>query len=123
MHASASDPRQFEVAGVAGRVFRLERVVDGEAAERFEKATRAALDDGVRYFIFDFNGAEHISSGLLRLLVSLRKTVRELGEGSVEVASMPSSFRERVFEALGFSMLFTIHASVEEALREIGAEV
>ncbi len=123
MQASASDPKQFEVGGVAGRVFRLERVVDGAAAAQFEEATRAALDDGVRYFIFDFNGAEHISSGLLRLLLSLRKAVRELGEGSVEVAAMPSSFRESVFEALGFSMLFTIRASVEEALREIGAEV
>ena len=108
-----------EIAGCQGRIFRLAGHARADATEELELATHAALSEGVRYFVLDFAEAEYISSGVLRILLTLRKATRQIG-GGVRVAALHAHIRESVFDALGFSKLFNICANVEEAVRDIG---
>lgn len=101
-----------------GCIFHVAGHIRAEATEELELAAQAALKEGVQHFFFDFAKTEHISSGVLRILLSLRKATRQTG-GSVHVAAVHANIREHVFDALGFSKLFNIYANVEEAVQDI----
>jgi anti-sigma B factor antagonist len=116
-YAIESEP--IEIAGRSGRVFHVSGNIGAEATEELELASQAALDDGTRHIIVDFAGAGYISSGVLRLLLTLRKATRQIG-GSVQVAAVCGHIREHVFDALGFSKLFTLYENVEEAIQNVG---
>lgn len=107
-----------DVFGREGRVFHVAGTARVDATEELELATQAALNEGVGYFVFDFAETDYIGSGILRILLSLRKAARQTG-GSVQVAALKASIREHVFDALGFSKLLKAYASVEEALQDI----
>jgi len=108
-----------EIAGGSGCVFRMTGTFGADGTDELERAVRVALDDGAVHFVMDFAGAEYISSGVLRLLLKLRRKTRDLG-GSVRVAALRQSIREYVFDALGFSRLFEVHADAAEAVAAAG---
>jgi len=114
----AIELESVEIAGCSGRVFHVTGNIGAEATEELEVAAQAALDEGTRHIIVDFDGAGYISSGVLRLLLTLRKATRQTG-GSVQVAAVCGHIREHVFDALGFSKLFTIYENVEEAIQNV----
>ena len=88
--------------------------VDTTSAGEVEAEIRALLDDGARKIVADFSANEYVSSAGLRVFLSVLKTL-EKDNGKMVLCSM-QPFVADVFEISGFSGLFTIVASREEAV-------
>ena len=95
-------------------------VVEG----RIDSSTSAALEkklitlietDGVKDIIIDFLAMDYISSAGLRVLLMAAKKAGKLG-GKVVLAGLSANVKE-VFDISGFSNIFSIFASQEEAIK------
>lgn len=88
--------------------------VDTTSAGEVEAEIRGLLDDGARKLVADFSANEYVSSAGLRVFLSVLKSLEKEG-GKIVLCSM-QPFVADVFEISGFSGLFTIVASREEAV-------
>jgi anti-anti-sigma factor len=88
--------------------------VDTTSAGEVEAQFRGILDEGARRLVADFSANEYVSSAGLRVFLSVLKALEKDG-GKMVLCSMPP-FVADVFEISGFSGLFTIVASREEAV-------
>jgi anti-anti-sigma factor len=88
--------------------------VDTTSAGQVEAEIRGLLDDGARKLVADFAANEYVSSAGLRVFLSVLKSLEKDG-GTMVLCSM-QPFVADVFEISGFSGLFTIVASREEAV-------
>lgn len=78
----------------------------------------AAFDAGDHHIVVDLGQLEYISSaGLRSLLVGAK---RASAEGGKIVISRPEDYIKEVFDAAGFSAIFSIYASTEEAIADLG---
>ncbi|MDX9821878.1 MAG: STAS domain-containing protein [Syntrophales bacterium] len=89
--------------------------LDAATSPLFEAKLRPMLARGERNFLLDFTHLDYISSAALRQLLLLAKKADEAG-GKVVLASLKSNIRE-IFDMAGFTQIFPIHVSQEEALR------
>lgn len=89
--------------------------LDASAAPLFEARVTPLLEKGEKNFLIDFAHLEYISSAALRRLLILAKGAGQAG-GKVVLVSLQGPIRE-IFDMAGFTQLFPMHASVEEALR------
>ena len=89
--------------------------LDAATAPHFDLRVNPLLAQGERYFLVDFEHLDYISSAALRRLLILAKKAQAAG-GKAVLASLPPPIRE-IFEMAGFTQIFSIHASREEALR------
>jgi len=89
--------------------------LDAATSPLFEERLRPMLERGERNFLLDFSHLDYISSAALRRLLMLAKKANEAG-GKVVLASLKGGIRE-IFDMAGFTQIFPIHASREEALR------
>lgn len=99
-------------------VLRLTGSLDSSVTDDLEQAFADGRDAGSVYFVLDFAGVEHISSAGLRLLLKLRKLALDAG-GRIMVARLHNGIREETFDALGFSQLIDLYATVDDAAKSV----
>ena len=88
---------------------------DAATAPLFEERVRPMIEQGNRNFLLDLAHLDYISSAALRRLLLLAKRADEAG-GKVVLLSVRSHLLE-IFDMAGFTQLFPIYSSQEEALR------
>jgi anti-anti-sigma factor len=88
--------------------------VDTTSAAGVEAELRGLIDGGARRIVADFSGNEYVSSAGLRVFLSVLKAL-EKNDGRIVLCSM-QPFVTDVFEISGFSGLFVICPTREEAL-------
>ncbi|MEU6852734.1 STAS domain-containing protein [Actinacidiphila alni] len=90
--------------------------LDHHTAELLSEPLDAALDDGISRLVVDCSGLEFCDSTGLNVLLSARLRADAAG-GAVHLAGMRPTVA-RVFEITGADAVFTVHASVDQALQE-----
>jgi anti-anti-sigma factor len=88
--------------------------VDTTSARDVETGFNELLDAGVRRLVADFGENEYVSSAGLRVFLAVLKFL-EKNDGRIVLCSM-QPFVAEVFQISGFSELFTIVETREEAV-------
>jgi anti-sigma B factor antagonist len=89
--------------------------LDAVTSPLFDQRVMPMLERGDCKFLIDLAHLDYISSAALRRLLLLAKTTGEAG-GRVALASLRGPIRE-IFDLAGFTSIFPIYASQEEAIR------
>ncbi len=89
--------------------------LDASTSVLFEAKVLPLLEKGEKNFLVDFAHLEYISSAALRRLLVLAKGANRAG-GKVVLVSLQSPIRE-IFDMAGFTQMFPMYGSSEEALR------
>lgn len=89
--------------------------LDATTAPLFEQRVWPMIDKGDKHFLLDLAHLDYISSAALRRLLVLARKAGGVG-GKVVLVSLQSHVRN-VFDMAGFTTIFPIYASQEEALR------
>lgn len=93
----------------------IEGRIDSGTSAVLEKKLIAMIEtDGVKDIAMDFSAMDYISSAGLRVLLMAAKKAGKLG-GKVVLAGLSANVKE-VFDISGFSNIFSIYASQDEAL-------
>jgi len=88
--------------------------LDELASPEFERATEPLAEkDGVRV-VLDLAGVEYVSSGGLRAILSLHRSVEKRG-GTLRLCTL-SPFVTEVFEISGLAPLFAVYSTRQGAL-------
>ena len=90
---------------------------DAYAANDVETVLRDQIAKGTKKLIVDFSQTEYIASAGLRVLLSAAKNLQKLG-GQIILFSM-KPFVYEVFEISGFTQIFKILDSQQEALKSL----
>jgi len=88
--------------------------VDTTSARDVEAGFNEQLDGGARNLVADFGDNEYVSSAGLRVFLAVLKFL-EKNEGRIVLCAM-QPFVEDVFQISGFSELFSITSTREEAI-------
>jgi anti-anti-sigma factor len=91
--------------------------LESKSSPEMERRVSALLAAGNRQFVVDFGELDYISSAGLRVLLMLGKKLTG-SDGKLALCGMNASVRE-VFDIAGFSTVFTIVPSLEEAVRAV----
>lgn len=92
--------------------------IDAATAPSLENELSGSIDKGDREIVVDLSSVEYISSAGLRALLAALKRVKALG-GNLVLCSLHPYVKE-VFDMTGFSRIFTICNSKEDAIRSLG---
>jgi anti-anti-sigma factor len=95
------------------RCFAPQGRLDALTVPRFEEGLRDHLHQGAAYLVVDFGDVTYISSSGLRALLTARRVARSQG-GDVKLARLSPRVYE-IFEMVGFTQVFGIFDSVEDA--------
>lgn len=95
-------------------VLQLKGRIDANSAKALEQFCQERLDEGSTKLVMDFQFVDFISSAGLRVILLVAKRL-EPREGSVKLSGLNASLRD-VFEISGFSKLFVLTTTVDEAL-------
>ncbi|MDZ7637678.1 MAG: STAS domain-containing protein [Bryobacterales bacterium] len=98
----------------AVRIFRLIGFLDAHTAPQFEKALQAKVAGGDCRIVVDGSALTYISSAGLGVFMSFIEEVREV-DGDIRIGGLISKVRQ-VFDILGFSEIFRIFPTAEEAV-------
>ncbi len=90
--------------------------LDHHTADVLAEPIDAAVDAGATRLVLDCSGLEFCDSTGLNVLLGARLRVEALG-GGVHLAAMRPTVA-RVFEITGADAVFTVHDTLEQALRE-----
>ena len=91
--------------------------LDADTAPGLESEVRAVLARSPKKMIFDFSRTDYIASAGLKALLTISRDMMKTG-GQVALAGLrPAVYR--VFEIAGFTSIFTICQSREEALQKM----
>ena len=101
-------------------IFQLEGNLIGERdGMELTDVTKEELQDGLRYFVIDLSQLQHInSSGLGALTMLLTKIRKKEGE---LVLVQPSDYIRNLLVITKLDRIFTIYASVEDAVAALEA--
>lgn len=97
-------------------VFAPSGELDHHTADLLSTPLDAAVDSGVSRLVIDCSGLEFCDSTGLNVLLGARLRAEAAG-GGVHLAAMQPTVA-RVFEITGADAVFTVHATLDEALRE-----
>jgi anti-sigma B factor antagonist len=100
-------------------VVKIEGRIDANNAPAMEAAINAPLDKGAKKIVVDLSGVEYMSSAGLRVLLASLKKVRSSG-GEMRLAGM-QPFVKEVFDMTGFSRLFTVSPTSEDAIKSLSS--
>lgn len=92
--------------------------IDSTTSGELDAKLQALAAAGQRRVVVDFSGVEYISSAGLRVLLTLAKRTRDTG-GKLALSALDSSVRQ-VFDLAGFTALFSVCATRDEAVRLAG---
>jgi len=91
--------------------------VDSNTSGDFERALMTR--EGEALLVIDLSGIDYISSAGLRVFLMLAKKMKGSGRRLVLCALAPSV--EQVFTLAGFTALFTVKPSIDEALGRVSS--
>lgn len=91
--------------------------VDASNAKNVEAEITEVVNGGAKKIVCNFSQNEYISSAGLRVFLSALKMMKKNG-GQIVLCQMQSYVQE-VFDMAGFSQLFTIYSTEEDALKGI----
>lgn len=94
-------------------VIHLSERLDGMNMEEVENLFLQLVDQGCDQFLFNMSKLDYISSAGLRVMLLAVKKTKAIG-GEIALCGLNPSVEE-VFQISGFSTIFTIFASQEEA--------
>lgn len=89
--------------------------LDASTSSILEKKLMALLDGGEKYFVLDFKQLDYISSAGLRVLLMAAKKTNGIG-GKVVLTCLKEHVKE-VFDIAGFTAIFPICSTQEEAVK------
>jgi stage II sporulation protein AA (anti-sigma F factor antagonist) len=89
--------------------------LDADSTDKFAAALAAVIDRGERRFVLNLAGLDYISSVGLRALIVGAKRLSPLGGKIVLCAPQPRI--RQVLEISGFTSIFTIAATADEAAK------
>lgn len=98
-------------------VFALSGRLDAKTSETFEQQLLAAIAAGHNRISLDFSKLDYISSAGLRVLLLAAKKLQE-GGGKMALCSLKPALKT-VFDIAGFSTIFSLFASPQEAMNEL----
>ena len=90
---------------------------DAYSSKEVETVFSDLIQSGAKKLLCDFSQTEYIASAGLRVLLSTAKSLQKSG-GQIALCSLKPYVLE-VFETAGFTQLFRIHGSQEEALKNL----
>lgn len=96
-------------------VLTIEGRLDSITSGTLEKNFLTLFEAGEKNIVVDFTDMDYISSAGLRVLLMAAKKTAKLG-GKVVLAALSDNVQE-VFDIAGFTSIFTITGSQEEAIR------
>lgn len=92
--------------------------VDAVTAPQLTREVHANIAQGARFVLLDFHEVVFLSSSGLRALLIIRKELMTLG-GELRLAALQPQVHE-VFALTGFTQVFAIHPTTEEAEAAFG---
>lgn len=95
-------------------VITLNGRIDATSAKELEQHSLTLVEGGERQLVFDFSRVDYISSAGLRVFLLIAKRLGAV-QGSLRLCAMNATLRD-VFDISGFSKLFTIVPTLQEAL-------
>src|SRR4030042_285025 len=95
-------------------IISLSRRFDADNAMAIEGELKKIAEQRQQRVLFDFSKTEYIASAGLRVLLTITRTILKTG-GSVALSSLSPQVM-RVFEIAGFTQLFSLSGSREDAL-------
>lgn len=96
------------------------RRFDSVTAPDIEAELKTLIQKSPTNILFDFSRTEYIASAGLRVLLSTTREIKKAG-GTVALASLSPQVRQ-VFQIGGFTQIFTIYSSRDEALAHMGKQ-
>jgi anti-sigma B factor antagonist len=96
-------------------VFSLSGRLDARTSETFEQQLLAAIAAGERSVLMNFSKLNYISSAGLRVLLLAAKKL-QVNSGRIALCSLEPALKT-VFDIAGFSTIFPIFVSQEEAIQ------
>lgn len=97
-------------------IFSLDGRFDAHSAGDVEKELNLTISKGARKLLVDMDGVEYISSAGLRVLLAVAKKLKK-EEGEIKICCLKPYVKE-VFDIAGFTQIFKIYDTAEEAIRE-----
>jgi anti-sigma B factor antagonist len=91
--------------------------LDPMTAKMFEKNILTKIESGDRRFVIDLAQLDYISSSGLRVFLNAAKRL-DTGNGKIVLCTLKDSVRE-VFDIAGFSSIFSIYGSHDEAIQKL----
>ena len=91
--------------------------LDAVSAVEADKSFSTILDAGHKNLLFNLTALNYISSAGLRVLLVVAKRIQQDG-GKVVLCALSDNVKE-VFEISGFSSIFSIFESKDEALKSL----
>jgi anti-anti-sigma factor len=95
-------------------VVTLDGRIDANSAKELEQQCLSWIDGGEHKMVMDFSQVNFISSAGLRVILLVAKKLEQV-KGKVKLCGLNATLKD-VFEISGFSKLFEIVPSVNEAL-------
>lgn len=96
-------------------IVNLVRRFDSESAPAIENELKKIVDQSPKRVLFDLSKTEYVASAGMRVLLSITRSITKTG-GIVALSSLSPDVR-RVFEIAGFTKIFWIFGTREEALQ------
>ena len=90
---------------------------DAYTSKEVEATLSNLIQGGANRLLCDFSGTEYIASAGLRVLLSAAKSLQR-SKGQMAICSLKPYVYE-VFETAGFTQIFKIYASEEEAIKNL----
>lgn len=91
--------------------------LDTTTAKAFEEKILAQIESGDRRFIIDLAQLDYVSSAGLRVFILAAKRLNS-ANGKMVLCSLKDPVKE-VFDIAGFSSIFSIHGSHDEATKHL----
>jgi anti-sigma B factor antagonist len=107
MEISTKEYRRAAIVTVSGRI-------DTSTSNHFEETINDLIENNQYNMVMDFSDVDFLSSSGLRILVTTRKKLREMG-GDIVLAN-PSQRATDSIEIAGLDKLFTSYPNREEAI-------
>jgi serine/threonine-protein kinase RsbW len=110
--------KQIGTAGATAQVFELSGRLDAVSSQAAIARVYAAISAGAQYVLLDMSQVTFLSSSGLRALLLVRKELLAQS-GELRLCALKPQVQE-VFTLTGFTQVFAIHPTREEALRAFG---
>jgi anti-anti-sigma factor len=108
----------LDISTITGTItITLVRRFDSDSAPEIETELKKIIEQRPESVLFDFSKTEYIASAGLRVLLSTTRTLMKAGS-KVALSSLSPQVRQ-VFEIAGFTKIFTIYGSRDEALQNL----
>ena len=107
---------EIKTAGDVG-IATFAKRLDAYTSRDAETMLKDIVEKGTRKIVCDLSQTEYIASAGLRLLLSVTKNLKRL-DGQLILCSLGPYVKE-VFDTAGFTQLFKMYRSAEEALSSL----